>query len=1040
MKKHLSVIGVFVWLLCATIAQAQVTGMVTSTEDGLPLPGTIINVKGTSTATIADGEGKYQIAASSGDMLTFSLVGYTVQTLKVENDKSVLNVTLTANTQLETVEITGALGLKKNERAIGYNVQQVRGEEIASTQRDNWVDALNGRVSGLIVTSSSGGMGASSTIQLRGASSIGGSNQPLIIVDGLPMDNNTFSQGSLVSDQPNRQNDYTNRIADLNSNDIESVTVLKGPEAAALYGSQGSAGAIVIVTKKGAQGRGKLTYNTSFRTDEVYRLPKLQQQYTRGLNGVYNADEILFFGPAISDSLTVYDNMNAFFQRGSNVRHGLTFEAGTERLSYRMSANYNDAKGVVPNTGLTATNLRLSGSAKLLKNLEITSTLMFSNSDTRKPTGGDVGILTNLFRWPTYENVTNYLNPDGSRRRLQPSLSTEYDNPFFNANKLVNRDQNRRTTTNLGAIYSPTTWLTLTGRFGIDAYTTLGNFFGHPEANIGITPKGFVENFTENSRLQNASFVAQARKTWGDFGFSLMTGTTVDDRNYEVTAVRGEQLYDPNFNSLNNTLPTTMRNKLSIKRNRLIGLFGSADLSYQRWAYLTVTGRNDWSSTLPAANRSYFYPSASLSLILSELNALKNIKWLDLVKVRAATARSGKDAPAFVVQSALAAQTTTGGGYIYGFFGGNPDLKPEFTSGREVGIDVRMFRNRLKFDVSYFSNTREDQIVSQRLSYGTGFVFGLVNGGSFQVNGVEVGVTVVPIRTKMFEWEVVTNFTQNKTKVLSLPAGQNEYYNSDTWLYANARASAFTPIAALQNLFPTTNLSYNQRGAGSATAIGGYSYLRNDKGEVLINPSNGLPVINSTFLPIGDRNPDFIVGIQNRFTFNKSLTLSFNLEARKGGDVFNGNERFLFVNGLSTRLTDRSAPYVFKGVLRDGKENTETPTVNNVQVTPQTRSDFYTSGFAESDFVEKDINWLRLRDLTLSYKLSDKLIKSIRGVESMSVFVTGTDLFLLTNYTGADPAVNGTTATSAGVGAVGFDFGKIGRPRSFSVGLTVALQ
>jgi hypothetical protein len=343
--------------------------------------------------------------------------------------------------------------------------------------------------------------------------------------------------------------------------------------------------------------------------------------------------------------------------------------------------------------------------------------------------------------------------------------------------------------------------------------------------------------------------------------------------------------------------------------------------------------------------------------------------------------------------------------------------------------------------VAYFKNQRTEQIVSQRLSYGTGFIFGLINGGSFQVSGWEAQLGITPVKKKDFKWEVLVNFTKNTTNVINLPAAQPEYYNSDTWLYNNARASAFVGYSDLQKLYGTTQFPYisgNQVGAGKATAIGGYSYARNKNGAVLINPANGLPVINANFLPIGDRNPEFMVGIVNTFNY-KGLGFNFNLDVRKGGDVFNGNEMFLFRQGLSKRNLDRNTPYIFNGVLRDGGENTEKPTVNTIQLTPQTRTDFF-SGFAEEDFVEHNINWLRIRDVTLSYTFPDAWFKSMKSLKNVKVYVTGTELYMWTNYTGGDPSVNGTTATSAGVGAWGFDFGKIGRPRSVSAGLRLTLQ
>ena len=1042
-------------LLFLMIGQAvwaqKVSGVVSGEEDGQPIPGVSVIVKGTAKGTITDIDGKYDLSANVGETVVFTLIGYTAQEIVVAKGVSTLDVSLKGGNQTLGGEVVvTALNIKQDKRALGYNVQTVAGEDLASTQRDNFMDALQGRVAGLMTVPSSGGIGSSSLVILRGVSSIGGNNQPLIVVDGLPIDNTTFNQGNLVSDRPNRDNDYLNRAADINPNDIASVTILKGPEAAALYGSQGSSGAILITTKKGTKGRGKITYDNAFGWDEVYRFPKSQNTYTRGLNGVANPDQDAYFGPKKADSLNTYDNLGNFFQTGTRQAHNISIEGGgTDRLTYRLSGNYTTRQGIIPNTDSRVVNTRLSGTAKLLDNLDLTTSLAFTNTQLNKPITSGSGFLTGLLRWPFYDDVTNFANPDGSRRRLQPNNGNELDNPFYLGTKAVNRDVTNRFIANNNLVLTVAPWLSLTARFGLDNYGTRGGLFINPEssttsggtgspATSGITDRGSVENFDEKSRIINGAFLTNLKKKFGDFSTNLLLGGDFQDKEYDVISIRGANLYDPGFNSINNTNPINQRNKQRIVRIHNLGAFAKFDVGYKDLFFLSVTGRNDWSSTLPVNNRSYFYPAGSLSFNFSELPFLKEQKWLSYGKFRYALSKSGKDAPAYKVQSALAPQTTTGGGFIYDFFGGNPDLRPEFVTGNEAGVELKFFKSRLSLDVTYFQNERTDQIATQRLSYGTGFIFGLLNSGSFQVRGWEVQLGADPIKTKNFSWNISANFTQNKTSVLSLPANVSEFYNSDTWLYGNARASAFLDIGTLQSRFSQYNLVNNTRGAASATAIGGASYWRNKNGDILVNPATGLPVFNSNFLPIGDRNPDFMVGIINRFNY-KNLSLSFNLDLRKGGDVFNGNEYFMFVNGLSRRYIDRETPVTFKGILRDGKENTDNPTVNNIQVTPQTRSDFFTS-FPEEAFVEHDINWLRIRDVSLTYKLPASLLKSRKSLKNVSVFVTGTELFMWTNYTGADPAVNGNSATSAGVGAWGFDFGKTGTPRSISAGIKIGLE
>ena len=1042
-KIYTWLVGLMLLLGSQTAWAQRITGTVVAEEDGLGVPGISVLVKGSTRATITDLDGKFSIDAKTGETLVFSLVGYKQQEQVLVAGKTDLAITMQGGSVELGTFITTALGMKEDQRKLNTSIAVVKGEEIAETQRDNFLDALQGRVAGLQAISSSGTAGASTLVQLRGVSSIGGNNQPLMVVDGLPIDNSTFSQGNLTTDGPNRQNDYTNRGADINPNDIASVTILKGPEAAALYGSQGSSGAIIITTKRGTKGKGKVNYDNSFSNEIVTRLPKVQNQFIRGFNGTNdpNRTATAFFGSERPDSLKVYDNIGNFFQTGHRQAHNLSFEAGSDKLSYRFSANYVKREATIPNTGSTSLQARLAGTAKLLDNLDLSTTIAFTNAEYRKPLSGDWGTTRSVFFWPWYEDITVYNNPDGTRRRLL-TTDTELDNPLFSLNANANSDRTRRTLTNTGLTWTPTKWLTFAARLGADVSTTQGNLFLSPSSNIRITTAlikgGFIENYVLNNRILNGNFVATAKKSFGGFSTSFVGGVSSDDYNSESNSFSGENLLDPTFNSLSNVTLTTVKARPRTVNQRLLGAFGKIDLSYKDIFFVTASGRNDWSSTLPAANRSYFYPSVSAGFTFTELPIIKeNAKWFSYGKLRLAYSKSGKDAPPYKVAAALSGQTTTGGGFIYDVFGGNPDLKPEFVTGKEIGADLKFFNSRVRLDLTYFSNDRINQIAQQRLSYGTGFILGLLNSGSFNVRGWEALLGFTPIKTKDVNWDLSFNFTNNSTRVTSLPADVPEFYNSDTWLVGNARASAFNDINYLKSRFQGINLDYNQRGAGTATAIGGYSYLRNSNGDVLISPTTGLPVLNLNFLPIGDRQPDFTLGIINRVTV-KGFTVNFNVELRKGGDVFNGNEYSLFRSGLSTRILDRTKPYTFTGVLRDGKENTS-PTVNTIQITPQTRSDFY-GAFAESDFVEKNINWMRIRDISVSYMLPKKLLQKIGNVQALSVFVTGTDLYLLTNYTGGDPATNGTTATSGGVGAWGIDYGKIGAPRSVAAGLRVTLQ
>jgi TonB-linked SusC/RagA family outer membrane protein len=1011
----------------------SIRGIIKSSEDYQPLIGATVLIKGTTRGTNTDLDGRFSIEAEEGNVLLISYVGWQEREITIGKSNSLDILLKPTVNQLDEVTITSALGQQVKKRNLSHSAQEVNVEELVRTGSPNLFQNLGTRVAGLTVIPTSGVAGASISLQLRGPSSIDGNNQPLIVIDGLPIDNRTFTQGALTTDQPNRTADYANRGLDINPNDIESLVVLKGPEAAALYGIDASSGAILITTKKGAKGAGRVTYDNFFRFDEVYRLPKFSGEYGRGFNGINEINTLSYFGEKIPEGTQLFDNVDNFFRTGKMTTHNLTVEGGSDNLTYRLSGAFTGQDGVVPTNDYNRLSFRINTTARINNRLSATTSFNYFNTNTNSPLRGADGFLTSLLQWPSTDDASVFLNEDGTRRRIVPALTIEPENPFFNVAYNRNSSRTRRTLGNISLTHNTTDWLSFTGRLGADSYTTLGGQFTHPFSNAGATTGGRVETYNETSLLLNGNLLGTVKKNFSDLNVTFVAGGTFDDRNYEVTSTRGEKLFLPDFESVNNTDPTSQRSKLTITNQRLVSLLSTLELEYKKMLILNVTARNDWSSTLPKKNNSIFYPSVGLTYIFGDLDIFKD-GLMSFGKVRAVYSQTGKDARPYRIASRLVPQTTTGGGFGYDFFGANPDLKPESTEGYEVGAELKFLQNRIGIDFSYYSNTRKDQIVSQRLSYGTGFIFGLLNGGSFNTKGAEISLLLRPVQRDNFNWDFITNFTQFRTRVVSLPADQPEYYNSDTWLYANARSSAFIGVEGLQELNSTVFLSGENRGAGSAMAIRGYDALRSKNGDVLISPSNGLPIVNARFLPIGDRTPDFVLGFVNSINY-KNFGVNFAIDVRKGFDVFNGTELFLWRTGLSSKTIDRTKPYVFQGVLRDGNENSDNPTINTIQITPQTRSDFFTSGFSEAFFVEKDINLLRIQDLTFSYSLAPAALDKIKAFKNFSIFLTGSNLFLWTNYSGADPMVNGNSAATTGAGAGGFDFGTLPTPRSYSFGL-----
>lgn len=893
-KVYTLCMGVFLSMAFTSMVQAQsVSGKVTD-KDGEPLPGAAVQVKGTLNGTVTDIEGYYQLTANADDILVISYIGMENQEVAVLG-KSVVNVIMDSDVKILSEVIVTALGIKEDRKNLSYSAQSIGGKELQETQRDNAVMGLQGRVAGLSLTPTSGIPGSSINITLRGVNSIGNSNQPLFVVDGLPINSGTFDTHNLYSDGAgvagnvtNNRDDVANRVTDINPNDIENITVLKGPEAAALYGNEGANGVILITTKKGKVGSGRLNYSNRFTTSAINLFPETQTTYARGLNGKNDLATSSFFGEKISAGTKLYDNIGAFYQNGSNSRHDLSFDGGTQSLTYRLSGSYFDTKGVIPESGQKQLNVALNMDAQLLKNLRGSARLNYISNNSFIPPGGANGYLLSVLNYPQYIDITDYLNPDGTRKQTTSlSPSSELDNPLFLVNKNKRTDNTNRTISNVSLTYDPLSWFSVTARMGADIYSSLGNRFYHPESVIANARKGFIENYSDDGRILNGNIFATLKKKVGKIGGSLLVGTSIDDRESDINATYGENLFLPDFNSINNTSPTTQRGKSNLKRTRLLGAFAKAEINLNDLLIFNLTGRNDWSSTLPVSNRSYFYPSAGVSFLLTSLPMFKdNDRVLSFAKLRASYAEVGNPAPAYQIQARLVPQTSTGGGFLFDFYGDNPALKPETVSSYEIGGDFSFYKGLINLDLAWFSKSIVDQIVTQRLSYGTGFIFGLLNGGELNTKGFEVQLGLNPFRNNKFDWNLNVNFTTYATKVVSLPAQVSEYYNSDTWVYDNARASAFSPADILAARFNSpTNRFYaplNSRGAGTATAIGGFSYLRNSKGDVLINATSGLPLSNANFLPIGDRNPDFTIGLVNKLTLNKNLSLSFLVDIRKG--------------------------------------------------------------------------------------------------------------------------------------------------------------
>lgn len=1071
MKKIVTIIIALLLLQSMQLSFAQerkeISGKVLGTDNS-PIIGASVLVQGTKYGTQTSANGVFNINAKQGDVLVISAVGYASQRIKVGNSNPIL-VKLAAGDNLLN-EVTIAMDQKRNPRELGYSVQTVSGKAIVETQRENFVNGLQGRVAGLTVTPTTGAAGASAGIVLRGFNTISGTNQPLFIVDGIILDNQTLNSNSqsgsgigLASDGNNRNNDNTNRIADLNPNDIESVTVLKGPEATALYGSQASSGAIVITTKRGKSTNGKLllSYDDNFRIQKVTRFAQVNNDYSLG--GSNNTPSSLplstagfsFFGPKWAPGTTFYDNLHHFFKTGLSQTHNLTAEFGTQKSAFRASGQYFTDQGVVPFNTYKKINFKITNTTKIGKYITITPAVAFTNADNLRPlkssssSSGVGGYLVDLYEWPANNDIRNYQDANGNKLlSFNSNYNGSYDNPLWNAKNNRSEDKLNRWVSTLGIDINPFSWLSIAGRFGYDTYKDNGYVFINPESYmLSSATGGSLDNFYRTYSGYNHTITATLRKNFNNFTTRLVIGTMWQDLETKQFAVYGTNVIDsvggngnmykggsvassssfnPNDSSITapNTRKRLLRNYSGLPNENIfreLAYFGEASVGYKNVAFLTFSERFESASPLPAFSRDYHYPGASLSVILSDIfPAMKKGNVLNYAKLRASLANTARVNDPYSNQAIFVnnfSSTVLPVTYTYGYTNANPYLKPETQSTYEIGTELRFLNNAVSLEAAYYNTLCQNQIAQgYRASYATGFILNTQNAASLRNEGFELTLNLTPISRKDFNWNISFNFNHMWSKVLTLPASigiLNDYYNSDTYI-TNVRGGLI-------------------RGHSTGT-ITGSTYQRNNAGQILINPSTGIPLINSgTNSLIADRTPDFTLGTLNTFRY-KNWSLSFLWDLKVGGDIYNGTDELLTFLGKSARTGNRSNPIVINGVLNDGLQNSKTPTANTLAIVPQYYSSYYTS-LPDEEFIQHNVNWFRLRDLTLAYSLPAKTIQKIKGLRGLSFFLTGNDLILFTNYYGADPAVNANNPGTGGVGGYGMDLGSSPTPLGLSFGL-----
>ncbi|RPD96742.1 SusC/RagA family TonB-linked outer membrane protein [Aureibaculum marinum] len=996
-------------------------------ESGGPLPGVTILVKGTRQGTATDFNGNYQISVAEGKTLVFSFVGFKKQELVVSS--STLNVTMVEDAAaLEEVTIVAEFGQKRAARGVGAATQTIDGSTISESGRENFITALSGRVPGLNISSTSGTPGASTNVVLRNITSISGNNQPLYVVDGVPMNNSTFDPNGMAGGATSlysvNNSDFSSRGNDFNPEDVESITVLKGAGAAALYGSDASNGAIIITTKKGKAGKGRVTFSNNLRLSKAYGYPEMQDKYANGARGATNYYYTSKYGGLYPEGQQLYDNVAAILQTGVQQRYNLAVEGGSEKATIRASFSQLNETGVIKTTEYERTNLSLSGRAQITEWLKFEGSMQYTGTDNNKVGRGTSSPLYRAMLWPLVDDMSNYLAEDGLHMR-NPDYYHDVDllNPLFDMYKNKYYDESDRILGNVSLNFTPIKNTFFRAQVGWDVAKQTYISSRNPYYAYDNAGDGSYSLVNANYSDPTINLLAGYDNKY--FNDKLLVSAQVGYHQLENQITRastyGTNFIDANFHSINNVDPLTIVSKQRNTKRRVQGISGQFQVGYNNMAFVTFRARNDWSSTLPKENNSYFYPSIEGSVILSDLNFMKDIEAISYLKLRGSWSQVGKDARPLQIDPELQTTGLTGGGYKYGFTGPNKNLKPEITTEQEIGVDFRLFKSRVKGSFSYFETENSNQIIQGfRLSYATGFVLNTLNVGTFETKGWEAALDVDVLKTKDFTWNVGVNGSHGSSEVVYLPENVTEYYNAYTWLSGNIRTgiSVGNPI----------------------TSLTGRAYKRNDNGDILISPTSGLPLVSSEWSYLGDREPDLRFGMSTRFKY-KNLILSGLFSGRLGATVVNGTKRYMMQRGTSWESVElREGPdQIFEGVLEDGNENTDNPTVNTISVDYDTYgSSIYTGG--DEDWIEKDIKYLRLRELRLAYRLPEEFLNRSKTISQLNVYLVANDLFTWTNYSGIDAVGNAVSAAAGGVGGEGYDVMAIPNPRSYSIGVSIILN
>ena len=1072
---HLFLLALAIGVIQGAAQVTTVRGIVTTEEDGEPVIGASVIVKGTALGTVTDVNGRFELSGLSPSA-TRLLISYISLMAKEVAIAPQVSVTLKSDTHLLDEVVVTALGISREKKALGYTAQEVKQDALVQGKDNNLLNSLSGKIAGVRITNTQGDVG-SSRIVIRGETSIAGENQPLFIVDGIPVDNSQLNARS-------SGRDFKNAIADLNPEDIKTLTVLKGPNAAALYGARAAHGAIVITTKGGdkrQKGIG-ITLHSSTQVSFVATLPEFQNLFGQGAGGRFSyvdgkgagvndgVDES--WGPRLDIGLLIpqFDspldadgnrvatpwvshpnNVRDYFRMGISTNNGISIARGDDKYQFRVGYNYEKQVSIVPDAGTNKTNISLNTDYHLAKWIVVGATANYivytapSLPGSATPSGSNVRSNSPMlqFLWFGRQVDTNSLKADYTRNWN----SSYYDNPFWSASYNTQSQERHRLIGDLHAEFRLTDGLHVRFRTSTDWYNDRRKSkVKWGSAGAGSPYGSYAEDaytVKENNTEVLATYIKQLNKNWG---IDALLGFNVRNKQYENNYQAAPRLAVADLYTLTNSRdPLTSSN--DFYRLRQYGLYGSIQLDYRRWAFLNITGRNDWSSTLPVDNNSYFYPSVTASVLLSEAFGWRS-KAVNYLKIRGGWSQVGADANPYQLATVFTSETAFNGNPLQSSstIGMNSNLKPENTSSIEAGFEAAFWDNRLYLDFTYYKTDSRNQILKLATTAASGYMSQVRNAGHIRNRGYEIQLGAVPIQTsKGFRWNLDLNYGANSSKVVKL---DDEGLITSYQLYS----SGIQILASVGEAYGT---------------LFGTSYVRDANGNVVVD-ANGLPKISTTNKTLGKFTPDWTGGISNTFSY-RSLSLSFLIDASVGGSIFSNTNKTgkytgVLANTLSGRDAEHGGLWYYTDAMGNNVRLSESPSYSvssdglyyaqvNGQSTRVYQDGIMVEGVTESGSKNEEVvsaekyyhriysiaeanvydaSYVKLREVALSYRLPRLWTQKLH-LQEASVTLTGRNLWTIyKSVPNIDPESALTTGNAQGVEAY-----SLPTTRSFGVNLSV---